>query len=211
MIENNIFKNQFEQHQLLIQELFDLNNSIRCLLNTHKNDESIKLKNLIFTKTTRLLKCTYILINNNFGQESGALLRPAIEGYELLDFLREFPDQIHNAFSHTLPSPGEIAKRINGGLKVVREYLNTHASHLSISYYSMTNLIEPEIGDIIIDDKVIPEVLISNYKVLSVLLMSVNFEGMKIIEEVNELPQEIFDKYQEIRSNISKLYQIEYQ
>jgi len=61
--------------------------SASCCLISVIND-NIQLQNIIFTKAGRLLDGVYILIKNDLGQEAGTLLRPVLEGIELLEYTR---------------------------------------------------------------------------------------------------------------------------
>lgn len=74
---------------------------------------------------------------DGLAQEGGALLRPLIEADELLTYLRLDPTRVDEVLEERLPSAGVIAKRIEGDHKDLRDYLNSHASHLSVGPESM--------------------------------------------------------------------------
>jgi hypothetical protein len=61
------------------------------------------------------------------------LFRPLIKSLELLTYLRLDPRRIQEALGGKLPKAGDVAKKIEGKFKELREFLNTHASHLSLS------------------------------------------------------------------------------
>jgi hypothetical protein len=84
----------------------------------------------------------YSLSLDGLAQEAGALLRPLVETIELLAYLRMSPAHVNEAIEDRLPLAGERAKKIQGSLKEMREYLNRHASHLSFSNESMGHLVD---------------------------------------------------------------------
>jgi hypothetical protein len=86
------------------------------------------------------------LVLDGLGQEAGALLRPLIEVIELLAYLQTEPDGVQQVIDGRLPSAGERAKKINGRFKELRDYLNSHASHVGVTVESMGHLIEWRTG-----------------------------------------------------------------
>ena len=80
---------------------------------------------------------------DGLAQQSGALLRPLVEVAEFLTYLHT-DDRAEREFREDkLPSAGKIAKRINGQLKFLRDYLNEDASHLNFSFDSLRHIVEP--------------------------------------------------------------------
>lgn len=96
---------------------------------------------LIIVKARSLAQACYSLALDGLAQEAGALFRPLLECLELLEYLRLDPARAQEALDGRLPSAGTVAKRIDGQFKDVRDYLNEHASHLSVSPESMRHLI----------------------------------------------------------------------
>ena len=75
-------------------------------------------------------------------QEADALFRPLLKGLELLVYFRLDPTRINEALEERLPQAGVIAQRIEGKFKDLRDYLNAHASHLSVAPEAMMHLID---------------------------------------------------------------------
>lgn len=58
------------------------------------------------------------------------------------EYLRLDPARVNEALAGKLPKAGEIAQRIHGKFQGLRDYLNKHASHLSVSPDGMRHLID---------------------------------------------------------------------
>lgn len=101
---------------------------------------------LVLTKARNLALGCYSLSLDALGQEAGALFRPLLECLELLTYFRLDPARIDEALDDRLPKAGVIAQRIEGKFKRLREYLNTHASHLSLSPEAMAHLVDLRAG-----------------------------------------------------------------
>ena len=99
---------------------------------------------LCMAKSRNLALGCYSLSLDSLAQEGGALFRPLLEGYELLTYFRLDPGRIEEALHNHLPSAGIVAKRIDGEYQGLREYLNRHASHLSLGPESMRHLLDLE-------------------------------------------------------------------
>ncbi|SRR6266571_938665 len=97
---------------------------------------------LVLIKARNLGLGCYSLSLDALAQEAGALFRPLIECLELLIYFRSDPSRIDEALEDRLPKAGVIAQRIEGKFKGLREYLNTHASHLSLSPEAMMHLVD---------------------------------------------------------------------
>jgi len=87
-----------------------------------------------------LLGCLSLCMDG-LSQEAGALLRPAIEAYELLIYLQKDKGRLIEFFEEKLPSAGTIAKEISGDFKDLREYFNKNASHFSIQFDSIRHIL----------------------------------------------------------------------
>ncbi|MCV2349493.1 hypothetical protein [Paucibacter sp. Y2R2-4] len=81
--------------------------------------------------------CSFGLIADGYGQESGVLLRLLVEHIELLNYLEKFPDEAGRALENKLPTAGARAMRINGKFKFLRDFLNENSSHGSFSDHSV--------------------------------------------------------------------------
>lgn len=101
---------------------------------------------LVLIKARNLALGCYSLSLDALAQEAGALFRPLIECLELLTYFRLDPPRINEALEGNIPRAGVIAQRIGGQFKGLRDYLNTHASHLSLSPDAMIHLVDFKVG-----------------------------------------------------------------
>ena len=101
---------------------------------------------LVLAKARNLAVGCYSLSLDALGQEGGALFRPLIECLEMLTYFKLEPQRITEALEDRLPPAGIIAQRIEGDFKRLREYLNSHASHLSVTPEAMQHLIDAKGG-----------------------------------------------------------------
>lgn len=69
----------------------------------------------------------YSLALDALAQEGGALFRLVVETLELLVYFWKDPARVDEAIEGTLPSAGKIAQKIEGNLKGLRDFLNSHA------------------------------------------------------------------------------------
>jgi len=115
----------------------------------------------------------YSLSLDAVAQEAGALFRPLIEHLELLTYLKLDQARVNEALEDRLPSAGEIARRI----KSVREYLNTHASHLSLSPESIKHVVDLGAGRLRSTQPYNATVLRGNLRVLLGILVSIAIEA----------------------------------
>jgi hypothetical protein len=102
----------------------------------------------VLIKTRNLGLGCYSLILDGLAQEAGALLRPLLEGLELLAYFRLEPTRIDEALESRLPKAGDIGRRIKGQFKDLRDYLNNHASHLSVNPEAMEHLVDLPAGQL---------------------------------------------------------------
>lgn len=101
---------------------------------------------LVLIKARNLGLGCYSLSLDALAQEAGALFRPLLECLELLEYFRLEPPRVNEALEDRLPKAGVIAQRIEGKFKDLRDYLNSHASHLSLSSEAMRHLIDFKSG-----------------------------------------------------------------
>jgi hypothetical protein len=97
---------------------------------------------LTLAKSCHFLLGCFSLALDGLSQESGALLRPLIETYELLIYIRLDPTRVDEVTEERLPSAGNIAKKISGNFKGLREHLNEHASHFRYKVASVKHLVD---------------------------------------------------------------------
>jgi hypothetical protein len=97
---------------------------------------------LVLVKGRNLALGCFSLSLDALAQEAGALFRPLIESLELLEYLKQDPKRVAEALEERLPKAGKISQRIQGRFKGLRNYLNTHASHLSVTPEAMGHLVD---------------------------------------------------------------------
>jgi len=103
---------------------------------------------LVLIKARNLALACYSLSLDALAQEAGAVFRPLIESLELLEYLRQDPQRVTETLEDRLPKAGVIAQRIQGKFKRLRDYLNAHASHLSVSPEAMGHLVDLTVGQL---------------------------------------------------------------
>ena len=103
---------------------------------------------LVLIKARNLALACYSLSLDSLAQEAGALFRPLLEALELLEYLRQDPERVAEALEDRLPKAGVIAQRIQGKFKGLRDHLNNHASHLSVSPDAMGHLVDLSAGQL---------------------------------------------------------------
>jgi hypothetical protein len=118
----------------LIYQGFNLMDEIIEAFNqTPTPSECSRVCGLVVAKGRNLCHCIFSISLEGLAQEAGALLRPTIECFELLVFFYQDPTRIELALKNKLPEAGKIAKTIQGKFQGLRIYLNTYASHMSVS------------------------------------------------------------------------------
>ena len=137
------FDRKLKDEANALQNAFDLLDECITRLETEYNSESYaKVCALTLTKARNLLLGSYSLSLDGLAQEAGALLRPFIEAFELMVYFNQDPSRTEEAINNRLPIPGEIAKRIQGQFKELRNYLNAHSSHFGLTTDSTKHLID---------------------------------------------------------------------
>jgi len=162
---------------------------------------------LVLIKARNLGLGCYSLFLDELGQESGALFRPLLECLELLTYFRLEPTRIEEALENRLPSAGNIAKKIKGQIKFMRDYLNTHASHVSLAPEPNSHLINFSEGRI---RKVQPfkeKVLYENVLLLLSVLVWIEIEAVNCISigerKINEA---LINKVEGLRKRVLALH-----
>jgi len=144
----------------------------------HSEDAAFcRVVGLILLKARNLSQGLFSLALDSLAQESGALLRPLIECLELLKYLCDNPQRIDEVLEEKLPSAGEIGKRIHGKFQYLRNYLNQHASHLSIAPESMAHLINLKSGDWKVIQPYNEKVLRTNITTLFAILVQLLYQA----------------------------------
>src|SRR5882757_2532581 len=118
----------------MLHESFELlDECITHLETEHGSRPYSRVCAITLIKGRNLLLGSYSLSLDGLAQEAGALLRPFIEVFEKMVYFNEDPSRIEEAIDGRLPKAGEIAKRIKGQFKALREHLNEHSSHFGFT------------------------------------------------------------------------------
>ena len=118
-----------------------LDGAIEAFRDRRSESSFVRACGLTLTKARNTALGLYSLSLDALGQEAGALLRPLIEQYELLVFLRQDPSRVQLILDDKLPSAGERAKAIHGEFKDLRSYLSENSSHFGFTYESLKHLL----------------------------------------------------------------------
>jgi len=162
---------------------------------------------LVLLKGRYLAQGMFSLALDGLAQEAGALLRPMIECFELLTYFHEDPQRISKAVEDRLPKAGEIAKRIEGGFKDLRGYLNTYASHFSLTPVSMQHLVDLREGDWRLVQPYDENVLRENMLALFATLVVLSFEAASCLGVCESLPESMVDRLSVWRDNGHKVFE----
>ena len=135
--------NALQEEARLIYKGFELTNEIiQFLYDASEPISFLTVCGLVLLKGRNLGQGIFSLALDGLAQEAGALLRPTIECIELLEYFRKDPKKIEEAIEGKLPPAGDIAKKIDGRLKGLRDYLNRNASHFSFTPGARLHLID---------------------------------------------------------------------
>lgn len=145
------------------------------------NSEFGRICALTLIKARNLALGCYSLSLDGLAQEAGALFRPLIEAFELLIYFRHNPAGIKEAIDDMLPTPGKRAQKIKGQHQELREHLNKHASHLSVSNESMRHLIDFNQGALKLSQPHNDEVLRKNLHSLLAIILLVADEAIECV------------------------------
>jgi hypothetical protein len=129
----------FRQEAAVLQDVFALMDE--CITQLLTRDTTYtRVCAITMIKARNLELGCYSLALDGLAQEGGALFRPVVETLELLTYIWKDPARVDEAIEGNLPSAGKIAQKIEGNLKGLREFLNTHASHFSFTYESLQHI-----------------------------------------------------------------------
>jgi hypothetical protein len=127
----NALKSKLSIEARYIEKGFTIIDDLLSIFEDNKNDNFCTVCSFALLKGKNYCLSIYSLSLDGLSQESGALLRPAIECIELLDYFYDDPKRIKEALENKLPRPGNIAKKIKGKFESLRKHLNSAASHFS--------------------------------------------------------------------------------
>jgi len=206
-VNDEDFQKQIEQYKEIVTRGFDILDKEIRVFNKHVNDSTFaRVGGLILVKCKYLFKAIYILIWEGLGQESGALLRLAIEYLEALIFLTEDEKRIQLFLDDKLPSAGEIAKIIDGKFKELRKHLNEYASHMKVSWDSISHLVNMETGRWHIEPIVDASVVKTNLLLLSGFIKYAALVGLETLKKYLEVPDGLENEIKLLEQKIVSLY-----
>ncbi len=151
-----------------------------------------------------LLGC-YSLILDGLAQEAGALLRPLIESYELLVYIRQDKARVSQVLEEKLPRAGIIGKSISGDYQDLREYLNDSASHFGYKKDSVRHLLRGNTKLQPIPDHSL-KVLRTNLQLLNAFQIFVVFEAVNCLSAIGFDANALADKIKKWRDTCVKTF-----
>jgi len=144
----NALKSELSIEARYIEKGFTIIDTLLHIFENNKNDNFCKVCSLALLKGKNFCFSIYSLSLDGLAQESGALLRPAIECFEKLDYFSADPKRIQEALESKFPSAGNIAKKINGKFESLRNHLNSAASHFSFDPIACKHLMNRKNGSL---------------------------------------------------------------
>lgn len=206
--QSNIWlHNELAKEAEVIHEGFELLSNCTELfdqIGSNEGETSVgkfsRLCNITLGKSTHFLLGCYSLVLDGLAQESGAILRPLIETYELMVYLRLDVGKVDELIDGKKPSAGIIAKRIGGDFKDLREHLNVNASHFGYEIDSVRHLFDANF-------KIRPfpshsiDVFRKNLALLNAFQVFVIFEAVNCLSTASYNTEEIADKAESWRES----------
>ena len=144
----NALKSKLSIEARYIEKGFTIIDDLLSIFEDNKNDNFCTVCSFALLKGKNYCLSIYSLSLDGLSQESGALLRPAIECIELLDYFYDDPKRIKEALENKLPRPGNIAKKIKGKFESLRKHLNSAASHFSFDPIACMHLMNWKNGSL---------------------------------------------------------------
>lgn len=155
---------------------------------------------LTILKARNLAHAMRILCIEGLAQEAGGLLRNLIEANELAAYIRISPEHLREALEDRLPPAGVRARRIGGSHKSLREYLNRHAAHVSLSFESTIHLIDVSRSGFRLARVPSAKVVRTNLGMLYIFVVSTAFEAIRCLAVVSrEVPRGLAAKAEALR------------
>ena len=183
----------------LLDESISLLNQFGKEPNDEQNARFASVVNLTLAKTRNLLLGSYGMLLDALAQVAGALLRLILEAYELLVYFRLDPTRADQAIDGNLPKSGEIATRIEGEFQDLRGYLNTHASHLHLSYESIRHLLDYRTFEIKAEQPYDIDVFNKNITTLNSVQVLVVAEAIRCLNAIGYTPNSLLDEFEDWR------------
>jgi len=144
----NALKSKLSIEARYIEKGFTIIDDLLSIFEDNKNDNFCTVCSFALLKGKNYCLSIYSLSLDGLSQESGALLRLAIECIELLDYFYDDPKRIKEALENKLPRPGNIAKKIKGKFESLRKHLNSAASHFSFDPIACMHLMNWKNGSL---------------------------------------------------------------
>jgi hypothetical protein len=164
-----------------------------------------RISSITLAKISHLLLGCYSLTLDGLAQESGALLRPLIETYELLIYLRQDKSRINQVIEGKLPSAGGIGKKISGDYQNLREYLNDNASHFSYKTNSVLHLFDENIKVRAVPNHGV-KVFRTNIQLLNAFQVYILFEAVNCLFAIDFDANALADKIEKWRKACVKTF-----
>ena len=171
----NALKSKLLVEARYIEKGFTTIDTLLRIFEDNKNDIFCMVCSFALLKGKNLCISIYSLSLDGLAQESGALLRPAIECFEKLDYFSADTKRIQEALENKLPSAGNISKKINGKFESLRKHLNLVASHFSFDPIACKHLINWKNGSLRYYQKYNKTVLRQNlWTLFSIMVFTIN-------------------------------------
>lgn len=164
-----------------IEKGFTIIDALLRIFEDNKNDIFCMVCSFALLKGKNLCFSIYSLSLDGLAQEAGALLRPAIECFEKLDYFSADPKRITEALENKLPPAGNIAKKINGKFESLRKHLNLVASHFSFDPIACEHLINWKNGSLYYYQKYNETVLRQNLWTLFCVMVLLAYSAIRCL------------------------------
>lgn len=204
--------NELKSESEILQEGFDyLENFVSLYEKIGENEGGneigwfCRIGSITLAKFSHLLIGCYSLALDGLAQESGALLRPLIETYELLVYFRQDKTRINEAIDGNLPSAGIIGKKISGDYKNLRTHLNDNASHFRYKKDSVRHLLDNNFKIHPVPNHTL-EVLRTNLQLLNAFQIFILFEALNCFFAIGDGANTLADEIEKWRDTCVKIF-----
>lgn len=204
----NIVNLRFKNEEIYLKHLVKYVERVLDIINQNSSQDYIIIYGYIIAKSLSYTKGFCSLIYDNLIVESGALLRPSIEGYELLIYLQQFPDKIKDISNGRKIPAGVVAKAIDASSKSLRSYLSENSSHLSVSEEVKQFVVNGFQNRIDYEGGFTEESIKNNLLFASMLLYYLAAESGKIIAMYSLWDRDGFELLEKMKEQFEELYSI---
>ena len=164
------------------------------------SDNRASLMVATLLKARNFERAIYTLALEGLAQEAGALLRPLTECIDLLSYLRLVHDAPEKILQGRLPKAGDIAAKVGGPFKNLREHLNEHASHFAAtaeSLFHVANLRNFSFQKEVVNSPKLLRYNLGSLFIFQALVGIEAFESLKTFGLMSELLQQTFPRWVE--------------